>query len=92
MDENKNKELTDEQLEQVTGGFVDHGDGTYSFVSGDHFTYVLGNERINYDVLENYDHLTLNDWVRCEYIHELDGAVFNMTCSQYKVKQILHIY
>ena len=92
MDENKNKELTDEQLEQVTGGFVDHGDGTYSFVKGDCFTYVLGNDRLNYNVLENYDHLTLNDWVLCEHIHEKDGEVFNWTSSRYMVKHILRIY
>ena len=85
-------ELTDGELEQVSGGFTDHGDGTYSFVHGDGFRYVLGNETVDYTVLGNYDHLTLDDWVLCEYIHERDGAVFNMTCTQYQVKQIIHIY
>ena len=90
MDENK--ALTDEQLKHVTGGFTDHGDGTYSFRAGDCFTYVSGNVRKSYTVLGNYDHVSMYDQVYCDYFHEMNGTLYNTTQSYYAVQDVLHLY
>ena len=90
----KNKALSDEELEQVSGGFTDHGDGTYSFRAGDYFMYEspYTNSIYSYTVLRDYDHLTLDDKVYCEYFHEMNGTLFNTSRSNYPVQEVLRLY
>ena len=92
MDENK--ALTDEQLEQVTGGFTDHGDGTYSFRAGDCFTYEspYANSIYSYTVLRDYDHVSMYDNVYCEYFHEMNGKLDNIFQSDRTVQEVLNFY
>ena len=94
MDENKNKALTDEQLKHVTGGFTDHGDGTYSFRAGDCFMHEspYTNSIYSYTVLRDYDHVSMYDKVYCEYFHEMNGTLFNTTRSNYPVQEVLRLY
>ena len=85
-------ELTDEELEQVSGGFTDNGDGTYSFREGDSFTYVSGNARRSFTVLGNYDHVSMYDNVYCEHFYEMNGTLHHTTQSMYTVQEVLHLY
>ena len=88
------RKLTDEELEQVTGGFTDHGDGTYSFRAGDSFMHKspYANSIYSYTVLRDYDHVSMYDKVYCEYFHEMNGTLFNTTGSNYTVLEVLRLY
>ena len=83
------KELKDEELEKVTGGWSQNEDGTYNVYEGETFAY----NNILYNVLETKLNATLDSFVRCEYIVSFeDGSTVNIGVSNFLIWRVLYGY
>ena len=71
---NKLKELTNEELKQVTGGYTVNEDGTYSFKMGEKYITTLGliDHTTLYDVAYDQPNVSKDSYVNC-YCYEIDA-------------------
>lgn len=66
MEENRKRELTEEELEHVTGGFTDNGNGTYNIYYGE--TFYDG--RMSFTPTETKLNVTKTDHIQCDWFRE----------------------
>ena len=66
------KELKDEELEKVNGGFTANADGTYSFKAGDAFRQNLHSRGNKYEVMRDYENVTPDTKIECWH-YEIDA-------------------
>ena len=71
---NKLKELSDDELKQVTGGYTVNEDGTYSFKMGEKYitTLRLIDHTTLYDVAYDQPNVSKDSYVNC-YCYEIDA-------------------
>ena len=88
-------ELTEEELAQVSGGFMQNSDGTYNFYKGESYFRKLEAGRLSYTVCETRLNASLDTFIPCEYYLEdangnLDSS--NYGFSKFHAYELLHDY
>ena len=98
---NKLRELSDDELKQVTGGYTVNEDGTYSFKMGEMYITASGliDHTTLYDVAYDQPNVSKDSYVNC-YCYEINAQGYLicenglkqvpmweiLTCTRYKLQ------